>query len=289
MKKQRLDLLLLELGLFSSREAAQAAIMDGAVLVNKQKVTKSGTPVAEGSQVDLLAGWGQAKYVSRGGLKLEKALREFAVDVSGRICLDIGASTGGFTDCLLKSGAQRVYAVDVGYGQLDWSLRQDSRVVVKERINARHLTPEILYQPGQQWADLAVVDLAFISLVKVLPAILSLLDTHGYDLICLIKPQFEAGRESVGKGGVVRSPAVHIQVIESLLEKGAELGLVARAATFSPIKGPAGNIEYLVHWSDSGCSRVPNVPFLVDLAFAELTGIAKGLDSQNQTEFTVET
>lgn len=257
MKKQRIDLLLVELGLFESREFARTAIMDGGILVNGQKVTKPGTAITANSQVAVAPGWGPPKYVSRGGLKLEKGLEEFKVDPGGRVCLDIGASTGGFTDCLLKHGASRVYAIDVGYGQLDWSLRQDSRVVVKERVNVRQLTPEKLYQPGDAWAEIAVIDVSFISLVKILPACLSLLDSRDPELICLIKPQFEAGREAVGKGGVVRSPEVHIQVIESLVKSAAELGLQTRGLSFSPIKGPAGNIEYLINWTP-GMTKDPS-------------------------------
>jgi len=247
-KRQRLDLRLLELGMFSSREAAQTAIIDGGILVDGQRVTKPGTAVSSRAYVELSPGWGPPKYASRGGLKLEKALSSFAVDPSGRVCLDIGASTGGFTDCLLKHGALRVYAIDVGYGQLDWRLRQDPNVLVRERLNARHLTPELLYKEGEAWADLAVIDVSFISIIKILPALIGVLGSAKPEIVALIKPQFEAGRSLVDRGGVVKSPAVHEQVIRLLLDKARSLGLASKALTYSPVRGPAGNIEYLVHW-----------------------------------------
>ena len=247
MPKQRLDLLVVQLGLCQTREAARTAIMDGGILVDGQIETKAGAQVAASARIEIAPGWGPPKYVSRGGLKLEKALAVFAVDPQAKICLDIGASTGGFTDCLLKHGAARVYAVDVGYGQLDWALRQDPKVVVKERINARSLAPEMLYRKDDPWAQLAVMDVSFISILKILPACLEVMDRASPDLICLIKPQFEAGRQAVGKGGVVRSASVQVEVIQSIVKAAADLGLHAHGLTFSPIKGPAGNIEFLVH------------------------------------------
>ncbi len=256
----------LELGLFASREAAQAAIMDGGIVVDGKAVTKPGASVSREARIELAPGWGKPKYVSRGGLKLEKALDVFGIDPEGRICLDIGASTGGFTDCLLKHGAQLVYAVDVGYGQLDWSLRNDPRVVVVERVNARNLTAEFLYSAAGYWADLAVIDVSFISVVKILPACLRVLRKPAADFICLIKPQFEAGRALVGKGGVVKSAAVHTEVIQSLRAKGEELGLHMHRLTCSPIKGPAGNIEFLAYWRTDTASKSVDIAAIVDEA-----------------------
>ncbi len=272
MKKQRLDLKLIELGLFESREVARTAIMDGGILVDGEKVTKPGAAVAEKSTITIAPGWGTPKYVSRGGLKLEKALSEFAIDPSGRVCLDVGASTGGFTDCLLKQGARLVYAIDVGYGQLDWSLRKDSRVIVKERVNARLLTPEALYENNSPVADFAVIDVSFISLAKILPACVSLLHKDKKELACLIKPQFEAGREAVGKGGVVRSPQVHEQVINAVIQEASRHGLATLALTYSPVKGPAGNIEYLIHLKAGENAGEFSVSEVVSGAFATLSG-----------------
>ncbi len=246
--KKRLDLIVVELGLLPSRQAAQTAIMDGGILVDGCKCTKPGTAIKPEAKVELLPGWGQAKYVSRGGLKLEKALTEFGVNCEGRICLDIGASTGGFTDCLLKHGASLVYAVDVGYGQLDFALRQDCRVIVKERTNARFLSPELLYGQSDRWAELAVADVSFISLAKVLSSCIPVLCGQRVEIISLIKPQFEAGRSFVGKGGVVRDPAVHVAVLARVLEQVLSLGFKAHGLTWSPLTGPAGNIEFLGHF-----------------------------------------
>ncbi|HEY9871291.1 MAG TPA: TlyA family RNA methyltransferase [Candidatus Obscuribacterales bacterium] len=272
-KGPRLDVRVMELGLFNSREAAQAAIIDGGVLVDGQPITKPGSPVPPQAIITIAPGWGAPKYVGRGGLKLEKALETFAVDPSGRVCLDIGASTGGFTDCLLKHGARRVYAVDVGYGQLDWALRNDPRVVVKERINARHLTPGILYANGDEWANLVTIDVSFISIAKIFCACLAVTRLPELDLVCLIKPQFEAGREQVGKGGVVKSPAVHVQVIESLVATADNLGLHAHHLTFSPITGPAGNIEYLMHWRTDTPRQSPATEAVVEEAHRVLCAI----------------
>jgi 23S rRNA (cytidine1920-2'-O)/16S rRNA (cytidine1409-2'-O)-methyltransferase len=249
MAKQtvRLDTLLVERGLLPSRQAAQAAIMDGGVIVDGNKVTKPGTPVNPQSQLQLTSQWQVSKYVSRGGLKLEKALEQFGVSVGERICLDIGASTGGFTDCLLQNNARHVFAIDVGYGQLDWKLRQDERVTVKERVNARYLNRHELYGTNEQAANLAVFDLSFISITKVLPAVLTLLEPC-CDLIALIKPQFEAGKEAVGKGGVVKNAMTHEIVLKNILDFAATQDLATISLTYSPVKGPAGNIEFLAHW-----------------------------------------
>ena len=240
--KERLDVLLTQRGLCESRSKAQALIMSGEVYVDGQKCDKAGTPVDETASIEIRGS--HCPYVSRGGLKLEKALRDFGIDPSGWVCSDSGASTGGFTDCLLQKGAKKVFAIDVGYGQLAWSIRTDPRVVCMERTNIRYVTPE---QLGEA-LDFSVIDVSFISLRLVLPAIKALLRPTG-QLVCLIKPQFEAGKDKVGKKGVVRDPAVHCEVLESFLALAAELGLTVRNLTFSPVKGPEGNIEFLGHLS----------------------------------------
>ena len=239
MAKQRLDILLVEKGLAGSRERAKRMIMAGEVLVDNQKVDKAGATVKPEAAIRLLGN--DIPYVSRGGLKLEKAMKEFGVALIGRRCADIGASTGGFTDCMLQNGAVQVFAIDVGYGQLAWKLRTDERVVNMERTNIRNVTPEDI----GTLLDFASIDVAFISLTKVLPVAFSLLTAEG-ELVALIKPQFEAGREFVGKKGVVRDPAVHENVIRRVTAFARELGFVAMALTFSPVKGPEGNIEYLI-------------------------------------------
>lgn len=240
--KERLDVLLVEKGLCESRSRAQAVIMSGEVYVNGQKSDKPGTPTDVEAEIEIRGN--ACPYVSRGGLKLEKALRDFGVDPTGLTCLDSGASTGGFTDCLLQNGAKQVFAIDVGYGQLAWSIRTDPRVVCMERTNIRYVTPEQLGTPVQ----LAVIDVSFISLRIVLPAVKALLSADG-QIICLIKPQFEAGKENVGKKGVVRDPAVHQAVLNSFLQLADELQMTACNLTFSPVKGPEGNIEFLGHLS----------------------------------------
>lgn len=235
--KKRLDLLLVERELVESRERARQLIRAGHVLVDEVVLDKPGVKVREEAQVRLRQ---TLPYVSRGGLKLEAALERFALSVEGKVALDVGASTGGFTDCLLQRGAARVYAVDVGYGQLAWKLRQDGRVVVMERTNIRHLTA--LPEP----VDLAVVDVSFISLRLVLPVVKKLLKPVG-EIVCLIKPQFEAGPEQVGKGGVVRDPAVHKVVLERIVHFAREQGLSVRGLIPSPLRGPAGNVEFFAH------------------------------------------
>lgn len=272
-KKIRLDLALVERGLFDSRQEAQTAIMDGAVIVNKVKCTKSGTSVSGNDSIELRPGFAKQRYVSRGGLKLEKAIEQFQINTKDRICLDIGASTGGFTDCLLKNDAAKVYAIDVGYGQLDWSLRTNPKVVVRERVNARYLIREELYgeEEGKllnEMADLAVIDCSFISLEKILPAIKELLKPERSEIVCLIKPQFEAGKDAVKKG-VVRNPKVHIEVLNRIANFVSNLNLQLTACTFSPIKGPKGNIEYLMLLTRS--SAVPSAT----LSSEELEKIAE--------------
>ena len=237
-KKVRLDVLLVEKGFIESRQKAQTTIMSGLVFVNNQKIDKPGVSVADDAQIEVR---GKAlKYVSRGGLKLEKAMQTWPIDLNGTICMDIGASTGGFTDCMLQNGAVKVYAVDVGYGQLAWSLRNDERVVCLERTNARHLDHEII--PDEP--DFSSVDVSFISLKLILPAIANVLKENGH-VVCLIKPQFEAGKEKVGKKGVVRDAAVHLEVLENFFGHAKESGFTVLDLTFSPIRGPEGNIEYL--------------------------------------------
>lgn len=236
--KERLDVLLTARGLAPSREKAKALIMSGIVYVNGQKEDKAGTGFPEDAEIELRGS--TLRYVSRGGLKLEKAVAEFGVRPEGKICMDVGASTGGFTDCMLQNGAVKVYAVDVGHGQLDWKLRNDARVVCLEKTNIRYATRE---QVPDEIA-LSSIDVSFISLSKVLPAVRKLLKAEG-EVVALIKPQFEAGREKVGKHGVVRDPEVHREVISSCVRYAEENGFRVRGLTFSPIRGPEGNIEYL--------------------------------------------
>lgn len=243
--KKRLDNILVEKGLATGRDKAKAVVMAGLVYVDGQKADKAGMQVGEDANVELRGG--SAKYVSRGGLKLEKAMQAFPVSLDGAVCMDIGASTGGFTDCMLQSGASRVYAVDVGYGQLAWSLRQDSRVVVMERTNIRYVTRERI---GEE-LDFASVDVSFISLKLVLPVALKLLRDGG-EAVCLIKPQFEAGRGNVGKKGVVRDMGVHISVVRDIAGFAGETGFSVLGLDFSPVKGPEGNIEYLLYLKKPG-------------------------------------
>ncbi len=239
--KVRLDILMFERGLAESREKARALIMSGVVFVDSRKADKPGTKISEESRIDIKGN--KLIYVSRGGLKLFKALEYFEIDVRGKIAADIGASTGGFTDCLLQNGASRVYAIDVGYGQLAWKIRNDSRVVVMERTNVRYVKPEMLSDK----LDFVAIDVSFISLTKVLPAVRELMSENG-EIICLIKPQFEAGKEKVGKKGVVKEPATHVEVIHFLCNHiREELSFKFKGLTYSPIRGPEGNIEYLIY------------------------------------------
>lgn len=264
--KERLDVLLVSLGLAESRAKAQATIMAGEVYVNGQKADKSGMEVDITSNVEVRGS--ACPYVSRGGLKLEKALRNFGVDPTGYVCSDSGASTGGFTDCLLQQGASKVFAIDVGYGQLAWKIRNDPRVVVMERTNIRYVTPEDLGQP----LDLSVIDVSFISLSLVLPVVKTLLKPTG-QVLCLIKPQFEAGKDKVGKKGVVRDAAVHEEVLQNFITLAKSLGFTIRNLTFSPVKGPEGNIEFLAHLSlQSGEDSYTAPGDLVTQAHAALKG-----------------
>lgn len=247
--KKRLDVLLTDLGYADSRSKAQAIIMSGLVYVDGQKADKPGISYEETASIEVRGA--VCPYVSRGGLKLEKALRDFGVKPEGFVCSDSGASTGGFTDCLLQQGASKVFAIDVGYGQLDWKIRSDPRVVVMERTNIRYVTPEQLGEP----LDLSVVDVSFISLKIVLPAIKALLKPTG-QVLCLIKPQFEAGKEKVGKKGVVRDPQTHQEVLDQFVALAHELEFRILGLTFSPVKGPEGNIEFLGHLSLADCEGI---------------------------------
>ena len=238
--KKRLDVLLVEQGYADSRTKAQAIIMSGMVYVDGQKADKAGMSFEENVALEVRGA--SCPYVSRGGLKLEKALRDFGVNPTGYVCSDSGASTGGFTDCLLQQGASKVFAIDVGYGQLDWKIRSDPRVVVMERTNVRYVTPEQLGEP----LDLSVIDVSFISLKIVLPVIKTFLKPTG-QVLCLIKHQFEAGKEKVGKKGVVREPKTHIEVLDSFVDLARSLDFNILGLTFSPVKGPEGNIEFLGH------------------------------------------
>jgi hemolysin TlyA family protein len=237
--KKRIDLLIVESGLEASRERAKALIMAGQVFADGQRIDKAGEEVAVGAKIEIREG---LRYVSRGGLKLEKAMQVFALSLGGKVCMDIGASTGGFTDCMLQNGAARVYSVDVGYGQLAWKLRTDSRVVNLERTNIRHLSKDAL--DGE--IDFFSVDVSFISLTLVLPVVRQFL-SQGASGVCLIKPQFEAGKGKVGKKGVVREPEIHREVIEKICSFLPSAGFFAVGLDFSPVKGPEGNIEYLIY------------------------------------------
>lgn len=265
-KKTRLDVAVFEQGYAPSREKAKAIIMSGIVYVNNQKVDKAGFELKEG---DVLEVRGKIlQYVSRGGLKLEKAMQEFPIALEGKVCMDVGASTGGFTDCMLQNGAVKVYSVDVGYGQLAWKLRTDDRVVNLERTNFRYATREQI--PDE--IDFSSVDVSFISLKHILPNLNSLLSPDG-QAVCLIKPQFEAGKEKVGKKGVVRDLNVHLEVVENVISLATENGFSVMGLQFSPIKGPEGNIEYLIYLNKSEAPFVAenvNAKELVNMSHTEL-------------------
>ncbi|HHW70067.1 MAG TPA: TlyA family RNA methyltransferase [Clostridiales bacterium] len=268
-RKVRIDVLLVERGFFPTRQKAQRAIMAGVVYIDEVRVDKAGTKVDINANIKVKTD--PVPYVSRGGLKLEKAIEIFDIPVKGRTFLDVGASTGGFTDCLLKNGALRVYAIDVGYGQLDWKLRNDSRVVVLERMNIRYLTPDDLPELAQG----AVIDVSFISLKLVVPVIRKLLDCDSH-VIALIKPQFEAGVDKVGKKGIVRDPDIHKEVLFEIVQFIEKEGFMIVDLTYSPIKGSEGNIEFLVHFyknkneKKSEFDYMEKIPFIVDDAHREL-------------------
>ncbi len=241
-KKERLDILLVEKGIFTSRERAKTSIMAGKIFVDGQRVDKAGEKVNVDAEI-IFKGQ-EIPYVSRGGLKLEKAMKEFGISLNEKTCMDIGASTGGFTDCMLQNGAKKVFSVDVGYGQFAWKLRTDPRVVCMERTNIRYVTPEDIGEP----IDFASIDVSFISLKKIMPATKNLLSDKG-EVVALIKPQFEAGKEKVGKKGVVRDINVHKEVVQSIVDYLYSEDLNVLALSYSPIKGPEGNIEYLVYFT----------------------------------------
>ena len=265
--KERLDVLLVKRGLAESREKAKAIIMSGIVYVEDQKEDKAGTTFDENAKIEVRGS--TLKYVSRGGLKLEKAMTHFGVTLDQKVCMDVGASTGGFTDCMLQNGAVKVFSVDVGHGQLAWKLRNDPRVVCMEKTNIRYVTPEDLGEP----IDFSSIDVSFISLTKVLEPIRNYLREDG-EIVALIKPQFEAGREKVGKKGVVREKSTHHEVIEKVADYAVSIGFRVLAIDFSPIRGPEGNIEYLIHLKkcppgEAGAEGV-DLESVVDRAFETL-------------------
>lgn len=264
--KERLDVLLVQRGLAPSREKAKTMIMEGNVFVNNNREDKAGSLFPDDCNIEIHGN--TLKYVSRGGLKLEKAMTHFGITLDDKVCMDIGASTGGFTDCMLQNGARKVYSVDVGYGQFAWVLRQDPRVVCMEKTNIRYVTPEDI----DDVLDFASVDVSFISLTKVLPAAHELLRDNG-QMVCLIKPQFEAGREKVGKKGVVRDRGVHLEVVEKIIDFALNNGFSVLNLEYSPIKGPEGNIEYLVYIEKSRQPKKEesvNAQAVVDAAHGEL-------------------
>lgn len=265
--KERLDVLLVKRNLAPSREKAKAIIMSGNVYVDDQKEDKAGTTFPEEAKIEVRGH--SLPYVSRGGLKLEKALKNFDVTVQGKTCTDVGSSTGGFTDCMLQNGARKVFAIDVGRGQLDWKLRQDERVVCMEKTNIRYVTPEDIGEEVQ----FSSIDVSFISLTKVLKPISDYLSEDG-EIVALIKPQFEAGREKVGKKGVVREKSTHLEVIEMVVQYALSIGFDVRNLEFSPIRGPEGNIEYLVHLKktkgDACIAPEVDIQGIVDAAFETL-------------------
>ena len=267
-KKQRLDVLLVEKGLAPSREKAKAIIMAGIVYVDGNKEDKAGTTFPENAVIEVKGK--TLPYVSRGGLKLEKAMQKFPITLSGKVCMDVGSSTGGFTDCMLQNGATKVYAIDVGHGQLAWKLRNDERVVCMEKTNIRYVVPEDI----DELAAFSSIDVSFISLTKVLLPVKNLLTEDG-QVVCLIKPQFEAGREKVGKKGVVRDRAVHEEVIRMVMDYASSIDFYPLALDFSPVKGPEGNIEYLLHMRktetmENGHTMTDQIKEVVDASHADL-------------------
>lgn len=265
--KQRLDVMLVEQGFATSREKAKAIIMSGIVFVNGQREDKAGTTFdSEKAKIEVKGH--TLKYVSRGGLKLEKAMSQFGIELQDKVCMDVGASTGGFTDCMLQNGAVKVYSVDVGHGQLDWKLRNDERVICMEKTNIRYVTPEDI----EELAAFVSIDVSFISLTKVLGPVKELMTENG-EMVCLIKPQFEAGREKVGKKGVVRDKSVHREVIEMVMDYAQSIGFRLLHLDFSPIKGPEGNIEYLLHMTknENVNTEELDVKTVVEQSHQELT------------------
>ncbi len=268
MKKERLDKILVDLGYFENKSKSSAAILAGNVMIGTEVITKSGYQIDPSKDYDFKVK--SMPYVSRGGFKLQKALETFDVNVKDRICFDAGASTGGFTDCLLQHGAKFVYAVDVGYGQLDWKIRSSAQVKTIEKTNLKICTKDDIYDSNEPYADLLVSDLSFISIEKVLPNLKTLLNPDWHEMVCLIKPQFEAGKEFVEKGGVVKEKNTHKMVIENVLKSIKELDYVLKGLTYSSIKGPAGNIEYLVWFKTEGIEIDADINKVVDEAHAKL-------------------
>ena len=268
-KKERLDKLLVDLGYFENKSKASAAILAGNVMIGTEVITKAGYQIDPSKEYEFNVK--SMPYVSRGGFKLKKALESFDVNVQDRICLDAGASTGGFTDCLLQNGAKFVYAADVGYGQLDWKIRSSSQVKTIEKTNLRTCTFEDIYSGDEPIADLLVSDLSFISLDKILPNLKTLMHPEFHEMICLIKPQFEAGKELIEKGGVVKDKNVHEQVIQNVMNCVKELGYTIKGLTYSSIKGPAGNIEYLIWFSTEKIeTSIPTIEEIVSSAHSNL-------------------
>lgn len=264
--KKRLDILLVERGIFNSRERARASIMSGEIFVEGKRVDKCGEKIKEDAEIVFKGD--ELPYVSRGGLKLEKAIKNFRIDLKNKVCIDVGASTGGFTDCMLKNGAKKVFSIDVGYGQFAWKLRTDPRVKCMERTNIRYVTIDDIGEA----ADFASIDVSFISLTKVIPVVLNLLKKDG-EIIALIKPQFEAGREKVGKKGVVKEKEIHLEVINKIYNFVEELGCKVINADFSPIKGPEGNIEYLLYFTKADIEeemQLDRINEIVDKSHAAL-------------------
>lgn len=276
VKKQRLDVLLVEKGLAPSREKAKAIIMSGIVYVDGNKEDKAGTTFPENASIEVKGK--TLPYVSRGGLKLEKAMQKFPISLAGKVCMDVGSSTGGFTDCMLQNGAVKVYAVDVGHGQLAWKLRNDERVVCMEKTNIRYVTPEDI----ELLVDFSSIDVSFISLTKVLLPVKKLLTENG-QIVCLIKPQFEAGREKVGKKGVVRDKNVHEEVIRMVIDYASSIELHPLALDFSPVKGPEGNIEYLLFLSKNSADKVNMGDTPIDI-HAVVTASHEALDKKQSED-----
>lgn len=266
--KERLDKYLTDLGYFETKSKASAAILAGHVKINDEYITKSGYQINLAKEYEIEVK--SMPFVSRGGFKLKKAIDTFNPIIKNRVCFDAGASTGGFTDCLLQNGAKFVYAVDVGYGQLDWKIRSDKKVKTIEKTNLKICTFDDIYAQGEDVADLLVSDLSFISLTKVLPNLKTLLNPNFHEMICLIKPQFEAGKDKVEKGGVVRDPKIHKEVIENVIECAKSLAYSIKGLTYSSIKGPAGNIEYLIWLTTEDIANDYNIPDIIDSAFSNL-------------------
>ena len=268
MTKERLDKILTDRGLFESKSKAQSAIMAGDVRVDGVVITKSGYMLEP--KENTLFEIKTEPFVSRGGYKLDKAIKEFSINLKDKVCLDAGASTGGFTDCMLQNGAKKVYSVDVGYGQIAWKLRTDNRVKVIERVNIKSCSLDEIYSENDEKAQFITMDLSFISITKVLSNVIKLADNSGFEIVSLIKPQFEAGKNRVGKNGVVREKEVHFEVIDNIIEYAKTLNLFVKDLTFSPIKGPKGNIEYLIYLCDKPQDSIINITDIINLAHSKL-------------------